>query len=245
MEGVAAHYWLDGKCIVKGDWLLSKDSIEVIRTPGYPLFVAIFQTVFGSYALVAITLCQQVMVFATALITAGICRRVSGSRWGGILGLILGLVCVSQNGVALYLLSDTLFCLLLTIAVAMLVAWQQRPTALAAAAIGLFFGLATLVRPIAQLAVVPVLAAMVLSLSRRGVAAVAPARGMFAGHGKAVLAPWYARNYCYTGQCFLTKAGGLVLWQSLFKGSHEDRLNPPCRLPKRRTPRPCSPAWKG
>ena len=227
LEGDAAHYWIDGQRMASGDWLLVKDGIELLRTPGYPLFGAIFQIAFGRYALVAITLGQQAMVLATAMITAWICRRVSGSDWGGFLGLVLSLLCVSRHGVALYLLSDTLFCLLLTSAVALLVAWQQQPSALGSAGIGLLFGLATLVRPIGQFAVVPILAAMAMQ-RRRGASwrlLLAHAACVLAAFAIA-LAPWYARNYHYCKQLCLARVAGVTMWQSLFKGSIDDRWNP-------------------
>ena len=110
---------------------------------------------------------------------------------------------------------------------ALLVAWQQRPSALAAAALGLCFGLATLVRPIAQFAAVPVLAAMALQYLR-GAAWPRLLRhaACFLLAFSVVLAPWYARSYCYTGQFFLTKVSGIVMWASLFRGSTDNRLDP-------------------
>ena len=48
LEGDAATYWDAGQRMASGDWLLVKDAIEVVRTPGYPLFVAIFQMLFGA-----------------------------------------------------------------------------------------------------------------------------------------------------------------------------------------------------
>jgi len=167
MEGDAGHYWNNADRAASGDWLLARGEVETIRTPGYPWLLALFQFVFGHHALIAITVCQQFMVFTTAMVTAWISARISGGapgtpgRLGGLLGLTLGLFCVSQNAVAAYVLSDTFFALLLTLAVATLVAWFGRPSALAAVAIGLLLGLATLVRPIAQFAWAPVLLAMV------------------------------------------------------------------------------------
>ena len=65
-----------------GDWLLVRDDVEMVRTPGYPFFLALIQLVFGRYALVATVVSQELMVFATALLAAWICSHVSGSRWG-------------------------------------------------------------------------------------------------------------------------------------------------------------------
>jgi hypothetical protein len=99
------------------------------------------------------------------MLAAWISARVSGNWLGGLCGLTLGLFCVSQNSVADRLVSDTLFGLLLTLAVAALIAWFRRPTVIAAMFVGLLLGLATLVRPIAQFAWVPILVAMAFRLS--------------------------------------------------------------------------------
>ena len=126
---------------------------------------------------------------------------------------MLGLFCISQNSVANRLLSDTLFGLLLTLTVAVFVAWCERPAATAAVAIGFLLGAATLVRPIAQFAWGPVLLAMAcrwaddLPLRRLAIHGTC-LLGVFA----AVLAPWYVRNYSCCGQVFLSKTAGLTLW---------------------------------
>ena len=161
LEGDARQYWAFGGFMASGDWLLARGEVEMIRTPGYPAVLALFQMLFGHHALIAAIVCQQLMVFATAMLAAWISARVSGSWLGGLCGLALGLLCVSQNAVADRLLSDTLFALLLTLAVAALTAWFQRPAATTAMAVGLLLGLATLVRPIAQFAWAPILVAMV------------------------------------------------------------------------------------
>ena len=151
--------------MASGDWLLARGEVETIRTPGYPALLALLQMLFGHHALIAVTVCQQLMVFATAMLAAWISARVSGNWLGGLCGLTLGLFCVSQNSVADRLVSDTLFGLLLTLAVAALIAWFRRPTVIAAMFVGLLLGLATLVRPIAQFAWVPILVAMAFRLS--------------------------------------------------------------------------------
>jgi len=152
--------------MASGDWLLARGEVETIRTPGYPLFLALFQVAFGRHALIAATVCQQLMVFLTAMLAAWICTWVGGGWLGGLWGLTLGMFCVSQNSVANYLISDTLFGLLLTLAVAMLMPWFERPAARTAIVIGLLLGLATLVRPIAQFAWIPILVAMAYRWSK-------------------------------------------------------------------------------
>jgi hypothetical protein len=237
-EGDALHYWSDAQLMVSGDWLMARNVVETVRTPGYPLLLALFQLAFGHHALIAAVVCQQFMVFADAMLAAWMCARVSGTRLGGVLGLMLGLLCCSQNSVATCLVSDTLFTLLLTLAVATQIAWCERPVAAKAVVVGFLLGLATLVRPIAQFAWGPVLLAMAFRWRtshllrgerprvrdlklRQLLAHGACLLGMFA----AVLAPWCARNYYYCGQVFLSKTTGITVWQSLFK--NDNRLDPP------------------
>ena len=134
------HYWNDAGTMAGGDSLTAHGFVEIIRTPGYPFFLALLQLAFGRYSLVAAVVCEQCMVFATAMVAAWMWARISGSRLGGLCGLVLGLFWISQNSVANRLLSDTLFGLLLTLTVAVFVAWCERPAATAAVAIGFLLG---------------------------------------------------------------------------------------------------------
>ena len=85
-----------------------------------------------------------------------------------------------------FLVSDTLFGLLLTLAIAALIAWFERPTATAAITVGLLLGLATLVRPIAQFAWGPVLLAMAFRMSKHPPANNSPL--LYSGEGQGVRA---------------------------------------------------------
>jgi hypothetical protein len=234
--GDPLDYWHAATRMASGDWLMVRGDVETIRTPGYPCFLALLQLAFGRHAMIAAIVCQQLMVLLSAIVAAWMCRRISGSWLGGLIGLALGLFCFSQNAVAGYLLSDTLFELLLTLSFAALVAWLDRPAAKTAAAIGLLLGLATLVRPLTQFAWAPFFAAMAFRLSadlnlRRLAVHAACLFGIFA----AVLSPWYARNYCYCGQPFFSKTAGLTMWQSLFRGnSAADPAVPFADTPKTR-----------
>ena len=84
LEGDAMHYWNDAGTMAGGDWLMAHGFVEIIRTPGYPFFLALLQLAFGRYSLVAAVVCQQCMVFATAMVAAWIDARISGSRLGGL-----------------------------------------------------------------------------------------------------------------------------------------------------------------
>jgi hypothetical protein len=227
LEGDARHYWNDAGRMVDGDWLMAQGDVETIRTPGYPFFLALLQLLFGRHALIAAAVLQQLMVLATAMLSGWMSARITRSWVGGACGLLLGLFCVSQNAVGDYLLSDTLFTFLLTLSFAALIAWFEWPSTTLAGTVGLLLGLATLVRPIAQFAWAPILVAMAFRLSadlkwRRYLIHGTCLLGIFA----AVLAPWYARNYCYCGKLFLSNTAGLTLWKSIFKQSSGSRFDP-------------------
>ena len=146
MSGDSLHYWSIADRMLHGDWLAVAGRPETIRTPGYPVVLVTFQFLFGRYALVAATVFQQIVVLVTALLTAWICFRATGSRLGGLTGLLLPLFCISQNSVATLLLSDTAFGLTVTASVAALMAWVDRPTLLRASIVGVMLGAATLLR---------------------------------------------------------------------------------------------------
>ena len=213
--------------MASGDWLMVKDPPEILRTPGYPCFLALLQLVFGRLAMAMAVVSQQAMVFATALITAWMCRRLTGSSLGAAIGLGLTACCISQNSIALHIFSEPLFTLLLTGFVALLVVWLDQPALLFAAAAGLLLGAAALVRPIAQWACIPVLLVMAWRLWplpnwRRQASHIA----CFAAALAILWLPWYARNDVYCGKPYFTRTAGLTMWGSLFLASPDDRLNP-------------------
>jgi 4-amino-4-deoxy-L-arabinose transferase-like glycosyltransferase len=227
----AAVYWDLGQRIVAGDWLLVADPPEVTRTPGYLLFVAFFQAACGAWALAAAIVVQQLLLLATSLLACRVCWQLTRRRSAVVLCLALTLFCFSAHGVAVNLLSDTLLSFLITLCVARMIAWFQSPSALNAVAIGLVLGAATLVKPIALFAWMPVVAAMALttdrglSLGKRVMHAVSvlTATGL-------LVTPWVIRNEIYFGSPFLTKFGGRALWWSCFRGNVKDSLNPPIPL---------------
>ena len=221
------QYWCDGQRIAQGDWCLVGGQPQITRTPGYALFLAALDRVFGSGALIAATAGQQIMVFGSAILAAWMCGRLTGSKAGVVAGLALSLACCSRNSVAVYLYSDTLLGLLLTLWAVFFLLWFERPTWLRAAAVGLILGAAVLVKPVAELAWVPTLLGMALRLRQLGLLRFAPVQ--FAALMAVFLAavgPWLVRNQVYFGHPFLTKFAGRNLWWSCFRGNVDDPINP-------------------
>ena len=102
-------YWDGGQRILAGDWLLLRDPAEVTRTPGYLLFVALFQATCGTGALAAAIVAQHFLLFANSLLACWACWQLTKLRSAVLLCLALSLGCFSCHGVAVNLLSDTLF----------------------------------------------------------------------------------------------------------------------------------------
>ena len=50
LQGDSVVYWLLGERVAAGDWLLLRDSSEIVRTPAYPYYVAFFQATCGASA---------------------------------------------------------------------------------------------------------------------------------------------------------------------------------------------------
>jgi 4-amino-4-deoxy-L-arabinose transferase-like glycosyltransferase len=221
-------YWIGGQRILDGDWLLVLDPVEVTRTPGYLLFVAVFRATCGARALAAAIAAQHVLLVANALLACWACWQLTKEKSAVLLCMVVSLACLSCHGVAVTLLSDTLLSFLVTLCVACMISWFQSPSVAKAAAIGAVLGAAIMVKPVAQFAWVPIVAVMLvasnggLSLRTRFVhtASFLVATGLIVG-------PWLLRNEVYFGSPFLTKFGGRALWWSCFRESPAGRFNPP------------------
>ncbi|MGO9114436.1 MAG: hypothetical protein ACLP9L_34905 [Thermoguttaceae bacterium] len=224
----AITYWNGSQRILAGDWLLVHDPPEVTRTPGYLLFVAFFQATCGTRALAAAIITQHLLLFAGSLLACWGCWQLTRTKSTVLLCLAMSFFCISSHAVAVNLLSDPLLSFLLTLCAASVIAWFQSPSVTKAGAIGAALGAAILVKPVAQLAWVPVVAAMLFALGGG-----LPLRKRLA-HAACVLivaglvvAPWLIRNQVYFGSPFLTKFAGRSLWVSCFQGNPEDRVDPP------------------
>jgi hypothetical protein len=168
---------------------------ELRRTPLYSSFVAAVLAAGGD--LIAVGVAQHALGALTAAAAFGL-GRASYGRWAG---LIAGLA-VAVSGPLLiyehYLMAESLFTLLLTVAALILiVALRERGRAWLFAA-GVAFGLAALTRPVGQ-AAIPVALGLpvVLALPRWRDGA---RRAALVGLGLLiVLLPWMLRNWAIHG----------------------------------------------
>jgi hypothetical protein len=186
------------------------DEPELVRTPGYPVFLALVLAVFGE-RLWVVSVLGACLSAATALALLAFFAEPFGARtaaWSAVLlSFEPGSFCRS-----LEILSETLFALLLVLGLAALVAFVGRPSARPAAAFlgGLALAAATLVRPILVF-LLPVLALVLLALllARRS-----PGRRIAAAVLAFLLPPavlvggWMARNALVAGAFSLAPVSG-------------------------------------
>jgi 4-amino-4-deoxy-L-arabinose transferase-like glycosyltransferase len=239
LEADAAGYWRMTDRMLHGDLALVAGKPNVDRTPGYPLFLMPFQAFAARHALATATIAQELLVVAVAMATSWMCWRITKARLSVLLSLTISLFCVSQNSVAQHLLSDTLLCFFVTLSIACVIAWFERPNVFSAIGVGILLGAATLVKPVAQLAWVPIAAVMIMQIHRmssnRIIRRSLPHLACLVAAMLVVLSPWMLRNQVYCGRPFLVKYLGANMWWSLFKSDVNHPTDP--AIPFADTPR--------
>ncbi len=164
---------------------------SVIRSPGYPAFLAILEAV--SHSVVLVQIAQFALLAITALAVYAIGRRVADERTG----LVAGLLCASYLPLvwyATYHLTEITACLCVT-ATVLAVLWARTGPTWAWAAVGLSLAAATYVRPGFLFAPLLIAAATLIE-NRKDWQAPAVTLAVFA----LAVAPWTARNYHLTGR---------------------------------------------
>jgi 4-amino-4-deoxy-L-arabinose transferase-like glycosyltransferase len=194
---------------------------NLYRTPVYPLFLAGVYSIFGPGAR-AVYLLQAAIGSVVCCLTYVIARQF----WNGHTAVVAALLCCSDLFAAHYvgnILTETLFTLLMSCAVFLLVRAYETGQRRTMALTGALLGLAALCRP--ESAIFPLFAAATLVW-------VSPSRwtSLCLGLvlvGCAVLAtvPWLARNWRLTnGMVFLVNRGpGVSFWQSAHPGYDHNR----------------------
>ncbi len=120
---------------------------EIIRTPGYPVFLALFMPVWGTRPLGAVIVTQVILGALIAVGVAVLANRLFTSSIGLAAGLIYALAPISivLSGFAY---TETLFTALLVSGVLLLIEGQDHNKWLLSLLSGLIFGLATLTRSV-------------------------------------------------------------------------------------------------
>ena len=178
--------------LLRGQFSRTADGrAEIFRTPGYPAFLAGVYAVSGQsvQAAAAVQIALDVgLCFLVYLLGVRLC-----SRRVGLIAAAVQAVSPAAVAASVRVLSESLFALLLTGAVLLLVDHFGRARLRTAVLAGVLMGLACLVRPIGLPAAV-IAAALLLCRIRQWRSALA-----FAAALGAILAPWVIRNYARAG----------------------------------------------
>ena len=195
----------------------SFDSLGSIRTPGYPLFLAICYLFFGET--IWITLLLQIFIsLLTLLFTYKITVECCSKRIA-LLTIFLLAFDYHQAGLAISLVTETLFIFLLVLAIYYLILGLKQKRGLFIILSGFFLGLATLTRPISFLfPVVTILFIICFFIIFNKDYTYIPKLKII---GKyvfwhliiylIVLSPWILRNYLIYQELKLTSISGLNL----------------------------------
>lgn len=192
---------------------------EVIRTPGYPAFVAMIYKLFGESTMpVAIA---QAFVFALlCLVVYAIANRVAGPRVATLTAFITALFPPLPYYGALVLTELwTTFVLSIAFLVCLRAMQQDRLRDFVFA--GVLFSATTIVRPAFVLLPFGLAIAMPLFVpSERARARRIGQWAAFALAAALTLLPWFTYNYVYVGRFTLSPAGGIGrgLWEGTWQG---------------------------
>ena len=217
----AAQYWSIGGMVVDGDWF-QLEAADASRTPVYPYYVALNRGLFGQYALFSLIVLQHVFVFTTSIITGLAGARLCRNRWAFVAGYAANLLFLTRLWNANAVVTETMFTLLFAIAIVLILFYHQTPRLKYAIGAGLFFGLATLVRPVPQL-LAPVLAGTIflhafLRDDRLKLKKAFGHTAVFVLTSTLVLLPCFIRNKVIYDQFFLTKLSAINKWDVSFHG---------------------------
>jgi 4-amino-4-deoxy-L-arabinose transferase-like glycosyltransferase len=198
---------------------------EVIRTPGYPAFVALIYFIFGVDNDLAVAIAQAIVFAAICWLVFHIARRATGERSGIVAAALTAIYSpLPYFGSLIVTELWTAFMATAAILIALRAVQQGRLGDYALA--GVVFSATTLVRPAFFL--MPFFFAIATPLL------VKQQRQLPALKGWAILslaaaltmAPWFTYNYVNLGQITLSPAGGIGrgLWEGTWQGRWSGRL---------------------
>jgi hypothetical protein len=198
---------------------------EVIRTPGYPAFVALVYRAFGVGNDVAVTGAQALVFGGLCLLSFAIARRAAGVRVAVVAAVLTAAFAPFAHFAAL-VLTELWATFVLTGAMLMTLRAVQRTRLVEFALAGVLLSAATLVRP--AFVLLPFFLAIAMPIlvpaqrrpdALRGWAVLAIAASL-------ALAPWFAYNYIHLGQLTLSPAGGIGrgLWEGSWQGRWPGRI---------------------
>ena len=198
---------------------------EVIRTPGYPAFVAVIYRLFGPYTL-PVAIAQAIVFVLVCLLVYAIARRIAGERTATVAAIMTALFPPLPYYGALVLTEVwTTFVLMGAMLVCLRAIQGGRTRDFVIA--GALFSATTLVRPAFILLPFGLAIAMPILVPserhRRRIgqwAALALVAAL-------TMVPWFTYNYVYLGRFTLSPAGGIGrgLWEGSWQGRWAGRIH--------------------
>ena len=198
---------------------------EVIRTPGYPAFVAVCYWLFGVGNDLAVAIAQAFVFAAICLMVFAIARRAAGDRSAIVAGAMTALYSPLPYFGSL-ILTELWTAFMATAAILFCLRAAQQGRLLDYILAGALFTATTMVRP--AFVLMPFFFAIAVPLLVKKQRSAAALKGWAALVATAAIAllPWFAYNYINLGQITLSPAGGIGrgLWEGSWQGRWRGRL---------------------
>jgi 4-amino-4-deoxy-L-arabinose transferase-like glycosyltransferase len=198
---------------------------EVIRTPGYPAYVALVYLAFGAGNQMALAVTQAFVFAALCLIVFAIARRITTER-NALAAAWLAALFPPFPYFAALALTELWTAFVLSLAMLACIHAAQTGRLSRYALAGVLFSLTTLVRP--AFVLLPFFLAfavpMLVRSARKRRALVGWAFLCLAA--ALTLAPWLTYNYVHLGRLTLSPAGGVGrgLWEASWQGRWPGRI---------------------
>ena len=210
---------------------------EVIRTPGYPVFVAAVYAVFGVNNDMAVAIAQALVFAAICWLVFRLTRRAADQRAALAAAAITSLYSpLPYFGSLIVTELWTTFVATAAILVCLRAVQQGRLADYASA--GVLFSATTLVRP--AFVLMPFCFAIAVPILVRSQRTPRARQGwlLLAAAAIVTLLPWFAYNYVNLGQVTLSPAGGIGrgLWEGTWQGRWRGALQAELTLLAETTP---------
>jgi len=198
---------------------------EVIRTPGYPAFVALVYVLFGVGNDMAVAIAQALVFAAVAWMVMLIARRSAGDRVAIVAGTMTALYSPLPYFGSL-IVTELWTAFMATAAVLSCVRATQRGRLADFVIAGALFSATTLVRPAFFLMPFFFAIAVPLLVPQQRSAPALKGWAALVLSAALVMSPWFVYNYVNLGQLTLSPAGGIGrgLWEGSWQGKWSGRL---------------------